>query len=185
MQQLYTDVVVDLETLGTKSGAVIVSIGAVSFNSHDTDNWETLDDEGRCFYAVLNLDEQVLAGHTIDPDTVLWWMKQDVMARKVYDEHKEGVAPVLTRFAEFCEGTKRLWGNGSSFDNVLLRALYDTYKLPFPYNFWNDMDLRTLKFASGIQKFDINQGLAHHALDDAKYEALCIQDCMRAFAGVA
>src|SRR3546814_2365974 len=75
------EMMVDLETLDTKNSAVVLSIGAVV--------WETLvDDAGSLdysvverFYRVLSIDEQLAAGRTVSESTLLWWMRQDPTAR--------------------------------------------------------------------------------------------------------
>ena len=66
-------VVLDLETLSTRSNAAIVSIGAVAI-----DNLEIVD----TFY--INVDAKTCkeAGLHIDPLTVEWWSQQDMVARQ-------------------------------------------------------------------------------------------------------
>ncbi len=55
--KVYHDVMLDIETLGTDTDAVVLSIGAVKFRLDTRDNQETLDDESRSFYAVLDSED--------------------------------------------------------------------------------------------------------------------------------
>lgn len=160
-----SNIMVDLETLSTKPDAVILAIGAVKFNQH------TILDS---FYRVINLDSCVKAGLRIDSDTLLWWMRQGQEARDavfacpvmVYLEH------ALRDFAIFC-GTKDeyfIWGNGSDFDNVILRNAYEAVGQPLPWKFWNNRCFRTARAISG-QTPNRRIGTHHNALDDAQTQA--------------
>jgi hypothetical protein len=37
-----------------------------------------------------------------------------------------------------------VWGNGATFDNVILRASYERELIPCLWHFWNDRDVRTI-----------------------------------------
>ena len=66
-------IMVDLETLGTAPGSVILSIGAVRFDVE-----KGLLDE---FYVNIDVESSQRLGLTIDGDTVMWWLKQSDAAR--------------------------------------------------------------------------------------------------------
>lgn len=67
------DVMIDIETLGTKPGAAILSIGAVMFSATGL---------GETFYTPVSLKSCTDIGLTVDPDTVAWWMQQSEEARQ-------------------------------------------------------------------------------------------------------
>lgn len=190
----FTDCSIDLETLGTNEDAVILSLGAVVFNINEVDSIEDLETENRIFYAKFELGSQVAAGRTIDPDTVMWWMRQGAQARQAFEVGEWGdPAVVLSRFASWLEswGVTHLWGNGSGFDCNKTWSLAKTFGIELggdPKNprtgWWNDSDLRTLKRAAkliaGYDGKDIPRGLEHHALADAVYQAQVAQRCWAA-----
>lgn len=62
----------DLETLGTRPGSVITSIGAVKFAAGQI----TSD-----FYVRIDMQSSVEAGLVIDPATLLWWLQRSEKAR--------------------------------------------------------------------------------------------------------
>ena len=172
----YDSVVVDLETLDTANTAIILSIGAVAFNHYDEDDWDSIIEE-RCFYRVLELDTQRAADLTESESTVNWWAKQSVAAKQAFDVPKIDTKTALEEFNTFCAGTKVLWGNGNMFDNAILRNACAQLSTPYPYEFWEDVDMRTLMFLAGGNNSRIKfQGTPHNALDDAKHEVLLIQD---------
>lgn len=68
------DIMVDIETLGTKPGCVILSIGAVQFNPFS-------DELGQEFYNNINADDAERKGFFKDARTVDWWSKQSPESR--------------------------------------------------------------------------------------------------------
>jgi len=70
----FTDVMLDLETMGRKSNSAIVSIGAVEFN---IETGET----GREFYAVIDLNSCLDFGLKVQADTIYFWLQQNQAAR--------------------------------------------------------------------------------------------------------
>lgn len=161
------NIMVDLETLGTKPGSVIVSIGAVKFGKGGL---------GEEFYGVVDLESCQKCGLTIDPGTVQWWMQQSDEARKVFSETNDSLFNVLSAFTRFI-GTSneakrkaKVWGNGADFDNVLLAEAYKAVNLDAPWMFYNNRCYRTLKnLFPGVELE--RQGVYHNALDDAKTQA--------------
>lgn len=159
------DIIVDLETLGTTESAVVISIGAVRFDINN------LDAEPHTFYRVLRFDEQENVGRTTDPGTLEWWALQSEAARKVFAEQRHSVRGVLYDFDEFAEDAHRIWGYGSTFDNIILRSLYRSFGMGYPVAYGGDMCLRTIKFLTGGIEIQRTINLVHHnALDDAIYE---------------
>jgi len=171
----YDSVVVDLETLDTANTAVILSIGAVAFNHQDNDKWGDFK-ESRSFYQVLETDTQKAAGLTTSKSTEQWWAKQSAEAKQAFDVPKVDTKTALEQFYQFCAGTKVLWGNGNMFDNAIIRNACTQLDTPYPYKFWEDLDMRTIIFLAGKNNRIQFKGTPHNALDDAKHEALLIQD---------
>jgi hypothetical protein len=64
---------IDLETMGNKPNAPIVSIGAVFFDPSTG--------ELGGFYRVVSLKSSVDGGAIPDPETIMWWMQQSEEAR--------------------------------------------------------------------------------------------------------
>jgi hypothetical protein len=164
------DVMVDLETLGTTPGSAIVAIGAVEF---DMQNLVL----GYRFYRTISLKSCVAAGLTIEADTVTWWLgRTDAARRAITGGTPLALVDALNEFTAFrakCAPSDnvRVWGNGPSFDNALLSAAYRAVGLEQPWRFWNDRCLRTLSaLFPSVEKLP-REGVHHHALDDAEYQA--------------
>ena len=155
-------IMLDLETLGNNPNSVIVAIGAVAFDSNG------ITDE---FYCAVDSESCVQSGLTMDASTVEWWMEQSVEARAVFaDENKVSIQQALLNFSEFCGKDDFVWGNGASFDNVILSNAYKKCRLPQPWMFWNDRCYRTIK--SIYRNLALQRiGTYHNALHDAESQA--------------
>ena len=164
------NIMVDLETLGTKPDAVILSIGAVFFDA---------DNLGKEFHRVLTIEDQQQVGRVIDPQTVEWWGSQSEAARAIFTAPNVATAQGLDEFTAFCgDENISVWGNGADFDCVLLGSLYESFKRKRPWSYSKNRCHRThkntLKLPPGATG-PARLGTHHNALDDAKYQALQLQ----------
>ncbi|WP_312189861.1 3'-5' exoribonuclease domain-containing protein [Leclercia sp.] len=175
-ETMFTHLMVDLETMGKKPGAPIVSVGAVFF---DPASGKT----GAEYYQVISLESSMSFGARPDASTILWWLKQSPEARSaIVVDDTVGLVEALEHFLDFiaenaANGSKnvQLWGNGSSFDCSLLEAAFELADTPFPIPRWNYRDVRTvveLGKAVGLNsRYDIPfEGDQHNALADARHQ---------------
>lgn len=173
----YVHVMVDLETMGKKYNAPIVAIGAVVFDP-------ATGSIGESFYKVVCLESSVNWGAVIDPSTVIWWLKQSSEARSaIVNDDAIPLQDALLQFREFVSdnvagGSKKaqVWGNGASFDNSILRSSYDCIAEDYPWEYWNDRDVRTMVELGQAISFDPKttipfEGSRHNALADAIHQA--------------
>ena len=163
LSAMNTQVMIDLETLGTKPGSVIVALGAVKFG-----NGEILD----TFYERIDPESCVELGMKIDVSTVMWWLKQAEEARLEITKPGIPIKHVLLSFRYWLQDPEaKIWGNGAAFDNVLLSDAYDRCGIQRPWEFWNDRCYRTVKGLCPETPFS-REGTHHNALDDAASQAL-------------
>ena len=158
---------VDIETLSTKNDAAVIAIGLVAFDHiHIMQGYEIL------------IDPQLAIGRR-DQSTIDWWSKQDPAIRERMWSGKKDPWQACHEFIEIQReiGAKMIWANAPQFDIVILRSLFEACELEFPYKFFNERDFRTVKglakkwgFSNPIEKKN-----AHSALDDAIYQAQCLQ----------
>ncbi len=174
-------IMLDLETMGTRPNAAIVALGACEFDlSYDDPIRDT-------FYIQVGLDSSVQAGLKIDTSTILWWMQQSDAARKQTFGRCEGwpIGDAVHRFSKFVEARGKdaaIWGNGATFDNVIIRSAFDAVKLTPPWSFRNDKCYRTVVNLLPEDKRPafVPYGTAHNALDDAIAQALHLQKVYKA-----
>jgi len=173
------EIMLDLETMGKGPRAAITQIGAVAF---DAERQIILDR----FQCNVNLESSVRCGGEMDTSTVLWWLNQSDEAREVYKAATCHIRNALQDFREFitayepaeCEGLP-VWGNGASFDNVILRGAYERIEMQTPWKFWQDRCYRTVKAMNKGVPFE-RVGVHHLAVDDAESQALHLMKILKA-----
>jgi hypothetical protein len=169
------DIMFDLETMDNIGSSAIVSIGAVQCNL-------ITGEFGDEYYRVVDLNGQESVGRTIDVQTMYWWLGQSDSARAAL------LIPGKILLEEMCASfkawiehlqnpkTKRIWGNGASFDNAIIRSAFKSVGEEFPIPYWQDRDMRTIVgfYPKSMQEDwrwrNVRKGTHHNALDDAKYQ---------------
>ena len=166
------DLMVDIETLGNTSTAVITQIGACYFNRY---NGETGDE----FTMNINPHTCLNSGLTMDYDTVKWWMSQPKEDRG-WMEDGASLVVVLYKFYEFCKhGTETVWAH-ATFDFPILMNAYRAISHKFPFHFRSMRDIRTLVDLSGLDFDKKKKDKNHNALDDCKYQVEYCVECFKA-----
>lgn len=176
-------IMIDLETMGVENDAAIISLGAVKFDPRGDG---VLD----AFYSRVDLNSALKAGMSVSGSTIDWWLKDDLADARRALKSSEPMAlwEVLTGFIDWYErevpetegfdGDRRtvagVWGNGATFDNVILRSAYKLANLDCPWSFRQDRCYRTLKSLAQLP-VETNVGTLHHALDDATAQAMHMQ----------
>ena len=174
-------VMADIETWGTGSHAMPVSIGAVKLTQD-----RILDK----FEVGIDPTDFARYGRTVDASTITWWMGG---AQSAAREHwlalpKVDLYSAIAGFAEWCavppgidgaDGEElcelaSLWGYGATFDNVILENAAKACQIEWPFDHRSNECFRTLR-----KRFpDVEHtfvGTAHSAVDDALNQALHLQ----------
>jgi len=166
------NVMIDIETLDTNPGGVILSIGAVYFHEHGL---------GKTFYKNIDLLSSILSGFTISRVTSCWWSKQDKKAIDIFNKDPTTlIGNALEDLSRYIEKGVRVWAKGPDFDLVLLKAAYDKMGMKIPWSFRDARDVRTaiwfckdqLRAVAGLYPTPF---IKHFALHDAVYQANCVR----------
>lgn len=166
------NLMVDIETLGTKPGCIILELAAVEFS---------LDGEtGAKHYFALSFSEQEEANLKGNIETLMWWMKQPrfpeiagIIAGET-TSHKS-FSIVDRDFWKY----KKVWGNSARFDLGILAHYFNTCAdANAPWNTWNERCYRTVvqEFGKDIyEERKKNRQNAHNPLEDCIFqiEVLC------------
>ncbi|HAO9140106.1 TPA: exonuclease [Escherichia coli] len=172
--RVWYHLMIDLETMGKKSNAPIVVIGAVFFEPQT-------GEIGPTFYIVISLVDAMDTGAVPDGSTIEWWLTQSSEARSAILVDQVKLVDALIQFREFIneysdEKFVQVWGNGTTFDNTILRTSYERLNIPCPWRYYNDRDVRTIVELGKTIGFDTRtvipfEGVRHNALDDARHQA--------------
>lgn len=180
----FNHVMLDLETLSTRTDAAIVQIAAIAF---DIETGEL----GPRFSAYVREDAVIgqAVGH-VDLRTVGWWLQQKqaaTLGSALTDEDMYlPLAEALGAFAEWWEqGTddveqtciEALWAHGATFDIPILQTAFEVrcpevYEGKVPWHYRAPRDTRTL-FAvapGGMPRPPKDETREHDAQYDCEYQ---------------
>lgn len=173
------NLMIDLETLGTRPNSPIVTIGACFFDPMS-------GEIGRKFYKKIDMVDAMQFG-VADGDTLRWWLKQERAAQDELVKGQDKLADVLEALAIFYnEGhDASVWGNGPTFDVTILEYAYRRcLGKNAPWPFWNVRDVRTVvQLADGLERKPAafsKKGVAHNALDDCIFQVGYVAKMVRA-----
>lgn len=167
---MWENLMIDLETLGNKPGAVITEIAAVPFNWNNKNS--TAED---AFYRKISIDSCLKAGLKIQADTLEWWGQQDLTVLRNMLDQKNAIPldQALYEFKLYLEALKpsqlKVWGNSNRFDLGILAAAYTAVNnQEIPWYFRHERDVRTLvDLYPEIKQNHIWKGKLHTPIDDA------------------
>ncbi|HAI1453583.1 TPA: 3'-5' exoribonuclease [Escherichia coli] len=136
---------------------------------------------GEEFSVNISLESSMRYRARPDASAILWWMEQSEEARKSLTSNTQELSTALSWLSEFIiknanHKLVQVWGNGASFDCVILRNSYSLTGQPVPWQWWNDRDVRTIVELGKVIGFDPKRdmpfkGTRHNALDDAIHQA--------------
>jgi len=182
------DIIIDIETLGTKPNVPVIEIGACAINNRTGEIVSNFSRRVRSGYVFADLLNRKAVEHCT-PDmqaTIKWWLEDSDRAdtlRKIMPETSQGVHPHAT-LLEFCDwfiaetvkanGEVRVWANGPQFDLVILQSHFDRYSIKRPWVCWQERCVRTALEMANYERGSIGwieRGPRHRALNDARHEA--------------
>lgn len=158
------DMMIDIETLGTTPGSVILSIGAVAFDAEQ-------GEIGPKFSIGISVESSARSGMTIDPKTVVWWVKQSDAARQDAFGGEAELAVALHSLGQFLDanGPTRVWAKPPAFDLILLEEAYRRAGVSLPWHYRAPRCVRTIM---DLADYDLAPGpRSHCSLDDAVAQA--------------
>jgi hypothetical protein len=181
-----TEVMLDLETLGSGPRAAVVQIGACTFDPETGTGDADFPPQQRWFFRNIRFRSAMRYGEA-DGDTVAWWLQQNDEARLGLLSDPIDLPAALSAFAEWWATLGKvngLWSH-ATFDAVILQSAYDSCTKWCPWRHRQVRDLRTLQslYWPGKRERD---GVHHNALDDAIFQAQLARDSLRTIrAGLA
>jgi len=161
-----THLMCDIETLGTRPGAIVLSAAFVRFSdeAHTTFN--------------LSIPEQEHLGLHRDPQTLQWWRDQEAKAPGAWaraTSNPLSLAQALPFVATWINwaapsGDWLIWCHGATFDCPLLQEVYRLAGIACPWgdrDYWRVRDTRTLYDLAGVDAKQYAVPPPHVALNDA------------------
>jgi hypothetical protein len=182
------NVMLDLETLSTRSNATILVIAAIKFKNNvnipeemSEENLSKMD----TFYKRITFDiNNKKTKYHIDKNTLEWWNKQsdEVCYEALKHPDRISLKDALQQFADWIqnEGTDvKIYGNGSSFDVTIITEAFAIEEIPIPWKFWMVRDLRTVMDLGNVRMSSLPIEKQHHALYDCYRQIIGYQRSMK------
>jgi len=163
---------IDIETLGTKPGCVVLAVAAVEFDAFvHLLSYTAVIDIGSCLRRLL----------LVDPITLEWWTQQDFTLQEDMFSGMASLEGTLAQFNDFFGASGKdaiVWCKGMNFDFPILHEAYSRVHLPIPWHYRNIRDSRTITAVSGL-KFEKSAG-AHNPYNDCLAQIKDLQQaCLR------
>lgn len=182
------DIVIDIETLGTRPGCPVIEIGACTIDNRTGKIVSNFSRRIDCGYTFAALER----GHAVDEDmvkTVEWWLgdpgRRETLRALLSGAYGGSNEPAdalgafrswmirVTAGHDMTDGV-RIWANGPSFDTAILRAEFFCYDIELPWLCYAERCVRTALEMAGYVNGStlwIERGPRHRALNDARHEA--------------
>ena len=163
-------VMLDCETIGIKSTAVILTIGAVKFDPKGTGIIDRLE-------LRPTMEDQEALGRTVDEGTLQWWSTQSESAQEeaFSDRDRIPFKEAMEKLYKFCWNQNNVWSHGASFDVVLMETCWQSLGMNEPWKFSTVRDTRTLFDITGVSLRDGGYVTTHKAVEDAARQAFIVQ----------
>jgi exodeoxyribonuclease VIII len=170
---------IDIETLGTKTTAPILSIGAVRFSP--TDAWD--HEPWERFSVIVDLETSTYGGGVVELSTLKWWLAPERLT--VRNE-----LFIKTRGVDLQNALDGLriwigdeagptWANSPTFDLAILARAMTALGVEVPWTYRQERDYRTvLNLTTNHTKMMADEKIkskfdklrAHSAVDDAEWQ---------------
>jgi len=173
----------DIETLDTRSSAVVLSIGLCEVTREGVSN---------AFKINLDIQSQIDAGRTISSNTLQWWMIQDSETRNAAFYNPQDVKEALLIVRQrLSKEAASVFVKGPAFDAAILDDLAATFNVAPVCYFRRWRDIRTLddviemagnkdlQYAWYEAQVDLAPDRAHDARADAIGQGLLLSHFWR------
>ena len=182
-----TDIIIDLETLGTRPGCTIIEIGACVVDNRTgaiCANFSRRVSGTYSYSDVRRVAEWKDCCGGVDSATATWWTMdagRDETLRKILSMRYSPSADIdaLIALAEWCAAVRdfddaRVWGNGPTFALSILAHAYEREHIPLPWYSYEERCVRTALELAGCERGSVSwieRGPRNRALNDARHEA--------------
>lgn len=157
---------VDLETLGLTSDAIVISAAAIVFNSTEI---------VAGYYEEFNWNQ---ADTTIDPATIQFWMKQVSEGKPIpMGTSDPAQLPIALNRLYKDHACETIWAQGTDFDIPMIKFRFNQLSMDVPWKYNAVRDCRTMfkvfeAIADNAKVENLNR---HDAFNDATFQVKKLQ----------
>lgn len=173
---------VDVETIGTSPNCIVLSAAFCTFDM-DGDSFKSL------FECSFNLSDQIAKNRLIEPDTLVWWLREDsellrTLLRNSL-QYQESLKDTLLNINAFFERnidnkSWYVWSKGAKFDLPILESLYNDFNVDFPWK-----NKRNERCARTYMSLDSNECIQnthkHNPFEDCLVQIKSVQNIYKKY----
>ena len=139
-----TDLMLDIETLGTGTRGLITQIGACYFDRYT-------GEIGDKFCENIRIQDSLNNNFEVDEGAIKFWLEQDKKIIKLMLKDAQDIRKVLEHFKQFYKKGTMAWSH-ATFDFPILTNAYHLLKIRQPIPYKKMRDIRTLVDLSRIKR---------------------------------
>jgi hypothetical protein len=160
------DMMLDVETLGTRATTAIIQIGACYF---DRETGE-IGDVFKCNIA------PDLKRFSADWDTIKWWLNQSDQARLSVTGDAVSIETAMRDLYDFLDRDGVCMWSHATFDAPIIENAFNVVGLKSPIRYSRMRDIRTLMDVAAHRSEKERAGVHHDALDDCLFQvSYCVE----------
>lgn len=159
----------DIEGLGTRPDATILTIAAVEFDPLQRDLL------GRQYYVRVDTESQ--SDRSIEQGTLEWWATQPMAIREEAfgEQNRVPLRDALEGLGKLIWHSRRVWCQGPTYDMTILEHAYKSLSMALPWKYFVVRDSRTLfGLAPTLQRYPAS----HNALEDCCCQIALVWDTL-------
>lgn len=140
----FTDVMLDVETLGNKSNYVVTQVSLVPFNMDTGEVASRIDS----FSEYISVEDSLANGLSIESDTLSWWLKQDPDIFKEQLSGRHSIREVMKMLSiyinKYTNSDTRFWAT-ATLDYQSINSLSKIANIPPVVFYRNRLCARTVR----------------------------------------
>lgn len=163
------DLMLDIETMGTRHDSVITQIGMCYW---DRETGKI----GQKFRVNIAIDDCIKNGLTVDGRAIKFWLSQ---SGRSFLDNPQSLRQALMMTQKFVAENSLIWCH-ATFDAPIINNAFKTMKLKTPYKYRSVRDIRTLVDLAQIpwEKKEVDPK-SHDALEDCVYQVEYCHEAMK------
>lgn len=168
------DIMIDIETMGTRATSAIVQIGACYFDRKTGEIGETF--KVNIFHTSDNF--------TMDHSTINWWLVQSQEARESIIGNQMLIHEAMELLRDFLKDGEFLWSH-ATFDVPIIQNSFEKCGMKNPIPYRGMRDIRTLMDLADHRSESEREGTHHDALDDCRFQVKYCVEALNKLYGIS
>lgn len=162
----YTDIMIDIESLGNEGNFVVTQIALVPFTMTDDNDLEILKQHS--FVEGISVASSIDKGFKVDSNTIEWWIKTDVKMLSTQFLHKKSVKEVCYNIEQYLSrlpNVKRFWAT-ATLDYQALSNIFKSVEMENPFRYNKRFCARTIRLLAESKGNKYTNENSHDAFED-------------------